>query len=60
MTSEKKLKRIEEEMYSVNAQISAVCIAMKKPLNQDQIMDLNKKIGDWIKRIREIREGMFE
>jgi len=48
----KKLEEIVKEMYHLNASISLHNIGMKKPITYEEIRVINRRMGDWIKRIR--------
>jgi len=57
MKSKEKLLKIAEGMYNLNRSISFNNIALKKPMTEKDILNLNRFIGEWIKQIREIVEG---
>jgi len=47
---------MEQQMYNVNASISAnFCTGLKKATNEDMIL-LNGIIADWIKQYREEKD----
>ena len=43
-------------MYNLNRHISFNNIALKKPMTERDISNINRFIGEWIKQLREIGE----
>lgn len=56
MLISKQLEEIENELYNVNRQISIQIGFQRQDLD---LMEINKKIGECIKKIRTLREEEF-
>lgn len=52
----KRLEKVENILYDINAEISLKCIGMKKVLTPKEIEVLNQLLGVQIKELRLIRE----
>lgn len=52
----KKILKIADAMYNLNRHISFNNIALKKPMTERDILNINRFIGEWIKQLREIGE----
>ncbi len=55
-----ELGKLADEMYNVNRHISWNYIAMKNEPTEKWVGDINRFIGEWIKKIREISEDLEE
>jgi cell division protein FtsL len=52
--------KLSDRMYSINANLSLL-IALyqsKYVVTQKNLIDLNKKIGEWIKEVRELEDNI--
>ena len=52
--------KTSEKLYNINAGISLKCVALKQLLSYDDIVELNKVLGEIIKAIRELEEENSE
>ena len=57
MLISKQLEELENRMYNVNRRISIQIGIQRQDLD---LMELNKEIGEWIKKIRTLREEEFD
>jgi len=47
-----KDEELDERMYRLNAKLSAIIHIHNKLLTKEQLMELNREIGEWIKIYR--------
>jgi len=52
----KRLEELEKEIYDLNKQISFRWIGLKQKPKETDIIFVNRKLGEWIKKIREIKQ----
>jgi hypothetical protein len=57
MLISKQLEEIENELYNINRQISIQIGFQRQDLD---LMEINKKIGECIKKLRTLREEEFD
>jgi len=51
-----RLEELEKEIYDLNRQISFKWIGLKQKPKEADIIFVNRKLGEWIKKIREIKQ----